>query len=136
MMRRYSVLLVIPILLGVLGSVSPQKETFQTNVLLERDISDYAGKDMMVTVRELTLKPGAVGSKHRHPGPVFVYVLEGDVEVEIEGSPPRVYHPGEIFSEIPHQLHLSTRNADPRRPARILSYILSRKGEPLTQPEN
>jgi len=136
-MRRSSVLLVLTILLGIaLGSGNPQKEMFQTKVLLEKNVSEYAGKDMVVTVRELTLQPGAVGSKHRHPGPVFVYVLEGDVEVEIDGAPPKVYHPGEIFSEEPHQLHLSTRNAGDGRPARILSLILSRKGEPLTQPEN
>ena len=136
-MRRSSVLLVLTILLGIaLGSGNPQKEMFQTKVLLEQNVSEYAGKDMVVTVRELTLQPGAVGSKHRHPGPVFVYVLEGDVEVEIDGAPPKVYHPGEIFSEVPHQLHLSTRNAGDGRPARILSLILSRKGEPLTQPEN
>jgi len=136
-MRPHSVLLVLTILLGIaLGSGNPQKEMFQTKVLLEKNVSEYAGKDMVVTVRELTLQPGAVGSKHRHPGPVFVYVLEGDVEVEIEGAPPKVYHPGEIFSEVPRQLHLSTRNAGDGRPARILSLILSRKGEPLTQPEN
>jgi quercetin dioxygenase-like cupin family protein len=91
-------LLVLTILLGIaLGSGNPQKEMFQTKVLLEENVSEYAGKDMVVTVRELTLQPGAVGSKHRHPGPVFVYVLEGDVEVEIEGALPKVYHPGEIF---------------------------------------
>jgi quercetin dioxygenase-like cupin family protein len=136
-MRRSSVLLVLTILLGIaLGSGNPQKEMFQTKVLLEKNVSEYAGKDMVVTVRELTLQPGAVGSKHRHPGLVFVYVLEGDVESGDRRSTRQGVPAWGDFFGGPHQLHLSTRNAGDGRPARILSFILSRKGEPLTQPEN
>lgn len=104
-------------------------------VLLRKDVTSYAKTDMVLTVREIVLPPGSVGEKHRHPGPVVVYVIDGDLEIQLQGQPPHVYHRGETFSEDPGQLHLSSRNASQTTPVRLLSYILSRNGEPLTQPE-
>ncbi len=112
-----------------------QQEVFQVKGLLQKDLSSYAGGDMLLTVGEVILAPGAVGTKHRHPGPTFVYVLEGAVEIELEGAPAKIYHAGESFYEDPHQLHIGTKNVNQTERARILAYHLSRKGEPLTQPE-
>ena len=89
----------------------------------------------MLTVRELEFAPGGIGEKHRHSGPLVVYVLSGSVEVHLEGQPPRIFHAGETFSENAHQLHISTRNVSKTKPVRLLSYIISHKGEALTQPE-
>jgi quercetin dioxygenase-like cupin family protein len=112
-----------------------QREAFQVKGLLKKDLSSHAGGDMLLTVGEVNLAPGATGSKHRHPGPTFVYVLEGAVEIELEGTSAKTYHKGESFYEEPHQLHITTRNVSQTEPARILVYHLSRKGKPLTQPE-
>jgi quercetin dioxygenase-like cupin family protein len=62
-------------------------------------------------------------------------VLSGSVEVHLDGQPPKVFHAGESFSEDAHQLHVSTRNISTTEPVRLLSYILSKKGETLTQRE-
>jgi quercetin dioxygenase-like cupin family protein len=104
-------------------------------VLLEKDISQYAKSDMVLTVRELEFPPGFMGTKHRHPGPVVVCVLEGELEVALEGQSPKTYERGQCFSEEAQQLHLYSRNVNKTEPVRIISYILSRKGEALTQPE-
>jgi quercetin dioxygenase-like cupin family protein len=112
-----------------------QQQAFRVKTLLEKDISSYAGGDILLSVGEITLAPGATGTRHRHPGPTFVYVLAGAVEVELEGAPATVYHVGETFYEEPQQLHISTKNVSTTEPARILAYHLSHKGEPLTQPE-
>src|SRR6516162_2204419 len=77
---------------------------------------------------------GLVGSKHRHPGPLVVCVLEGSLEIQSEGASPNTYKPGECFTEEPHQLHVYTRNPSRTRSARVISYILSRNGEALSQP--
>lgn len=42
------------------------------------------GKEM--TVVHFAIPPGYVGGKHMHPGPVFVYVLEGELTVVLEGG--------------------------------------------------
>ena len=111
------------------------QDAFKVKELLQKDISKYASGDMQLSVAEITLAPGAQGTKHRHPGPTFVYVLAGDVEAEFEGVPARTYHAGDTIYEDPRQLHISTRNPSKAAPARILVFHLSHNGEALTQPE-
>jgi quercetin dioxygenase-like cupin family protein len=36
---------------------------------------------------------------HRHPGPAFGYMLEGEMLFELEGEPERVIRAGETFWE-------------------------------------
>jgi quercetin dioxygenase-like cupin family protein len=44
--------------------------------------------------------PGDPGAPpHRHSGPAFGYVLEGEMLFELEGEPPRVLRAGEAFWE-------------------------------------
>lgn len=114
---------------------TPQVTSVYENMLLQKDISAYAKSDMVLTVRELKFPPKFKGTKHRHPGPVVVCVLEGSLEVALEGQTPKAYDRGQCFSEEPHQLHLYSQNVSETEPVRIISYILSRSGEPLTQPE-
>ena len=135
-MKSLQRFLMIPILFFVSGATGTHpQEAFQVKNLLEKDLNAYAGGNIVLSVGEITLVPGATGSKHRHPGPTFVYVLEGAVQVELEGAPVTVYRAGESFYEEPHQLHISTKNASHTEPARILVYHLSHKGEKLTEPE-
>jgi len=45
----------------------------------------------------ITLPPGDPGAPpHRHPGPLFGYVTEGEVLFELEGQPPRVLKAGDV----------------------------------------
>ncbi|ACU73922.1 Cupin 2 conserved barrel domain protein [Catenulispora acidiphila DSM 44928] len=51
------------------------------------------------TVR-VTLAPGDPGAPpHRHPGPVFGYVTQGEILFELEGEEPRVLRAGEAVFE-------------------------------------
>ncbi|HXC86645.1 MAG TPA: cupin domain-containing protein [Candidatus Cybelea sp.] len=109
---------------SVSPSIEPQ-EAFKAKELFEKDLHAYAGGDLVLSVGEITIAPGASGSRHRHPGPTFVYVLEGAVEIELEGAPAEVYLAGETFYEDPHQLHISTKNGSKTEPARILSTTLA-----------
>jgi quercetin dioxygenase-like cupin family protein len=46
------------------------------------------------------LPPGSAGfPPHRHSGPSFYYMLEGELKFELEGEPPRVIRAGEAFWE-------------------------------------
>ena len=52
---------------------------------------------MVVTIE---LPPGDPGTPpHRHSGPVFGYMLEGEMIFELEGEPERVIRAGEAFWE-------------------------------------
>lgn len=135
-MKSWRTLTMISLLFAALVPAgAQQQEAFKAKELLQKDLNAYAGGDLVLSVGEITIAPGASGAKHRHPGPTFVYVLEGAVEIELEGAPVRVYRTGETFYEDPRQLHIATRNLSKIESARILVYHLSHKGEPLTQPE-
>ena len=135
-MKAWRELMMISLLVtAILPAALQPQEAFKAKELLQKDLNAYAGGDLVLSVGEITIAPGASGARHRHPGPTFVYVLEGAVEIELEGEPAKVYRAGETFYEDPHQLHISTKNVSKAEPARILVYHLSHKGEPLTQPE-
>ncbi|MFF7216776.1 cupin domain-containing protein [Streptomyces sp. NPDC008238] len=51
------------------------------------------------TIR-VTLPPGDVGAPpHRHPGPLFGYVTQGEILFELEGQTPRVLRAGDALFE-------------------------------------
>ena len=57
-----------------------------------------AGAHAMTIVIEYP--PGCPGAPpHRHSGPAFGYVLEGEMVFELEGAAPRVIRAGEAFWE-------------------------------------
>jgi quercetin dioxygenase-like cupin family protein len=56
------------------------------------------GAEAMTVLIELP--PGAPGTPpHRHSGPVFGYMLEGEMIFELEGEPERIIRAGEAFWE-------------------------------------
>jgi len=54
------------------------------------------GKEM--TVVHLAIPPGFVGGKHLHTGPVFVYVLEGELTVTLSGET-KTFKAGDLYPE-------------------------------------
>jgi quercetin dioxygenase-like cupin family protein len=57
-----------------------------------------AGAEVMTVLIEFP--PGDPGTPpHRHPGPAFGYVVEGEIRFELEGEPERVIRAGEAFWE-------------------------------------
>jgi quercetin dioxygenase-like cupin family protein len=63
----------------------PGKGGAQVKLLSQRDIIEKLdGKKAKATIVEVTLAPGEVEAAHRHPGPAFGYVLEGEYEWAIE----------------------------------------------------
>lgn len=68
-------------------------------VLDEHMLSGVPAEAHMMTVL-LELPPGAPGTPpHRHSGPVFGYMIDGEMIFELEGEPARVIRAGEAFWE-------------------------------------
>lgn len=68
----------------------------QKKVLHQASLPGVEGKEM--TVAHFAFSPGFVGGKHMHPGPVFVYVLEGELTVDL-GSETKTFKAGELYAE-------------------------------------
>jgi quercetin dioxygenase-like cupin family protein len=85
-----------------------------------------------VTVITLTVGPGAVSPPHEHMGPVFAYLLKGEIENQVEPNPPQKYKPGEYFYEPPMHVHRSLRNLSNTEPAKLLIFQVGEKGRQFT----
>jgi quercetin dioxygenase-like cupin family protein len=77
--------------------------------------------------------PGDPGSPpHRHPGPAFGYVLEGEMLFELEGQAPRVVKAGEAFWEPGGDvIHYSDGNARDDVKLRFTVTMLCQPGQPM-----
>ncbi|MGH9377089.1 MAG: cupin domain-containing protein, partial [Terriglobia bacterium] len=53
------------------------------------------------TVVVVHYAPGEGSMPHRHPGPVFAYILEGTIISQVEPGPPITYEQGQAFYEPP-----------------------------------
>jgi quercetin dioxygenase-like cupin family protein len=90
-----------------------------------RDIAEKLdGQDTKATVVEVSLDPGRSGSPHRHPGPAFGYVLEGEYEWAIDDQPACVLKAGETFYEPSGCFHRVSRNPSADRKARFVAVVL------------
>ena len=105
--------------------------------LSQRDITEKVdGKDAQATVEEVTLGPGQEVPPHRHAGPVFGYVLEGEHEHALNDDPVTTYKAGDTFYEPSGCVHRVTRNPSKTAKTRLLAVILHpRDAKEVTVPE-
>ena len=93
--------------------------------LSQREIIEKLdGKDTGATVSIVTIGPGQKDSAHRHTGPVFGYVLEGEYEHAIDNEPIKTYKAGETFYEPSGSVHRVAHNPSARTETRLLAVIL------------
>ena len=93
--------------------------------LSQREIIEKLdGKDTRATVSMVTIGPGQKDSAHRHTGPVFGYVLEGEYEHALDNEPIKTYKAGETFYEPSGSVHRVAHNPSAKTETRLLAVIL------------
>ena len=125
--------LAVGLLVGTLGErfLSAQPSPIKRTELLKQDIIEMAGKEGVLYMAELA--PGAVAGKHTHPGPEFAYVLEGALQLELEGQPPKTIKAGEAFHN-PTKIVHDAKNPSTTGATKVLVFMLIDKGQPLATP--
>jgi quercetin dioxygenase-like cupin family protein len=99
--------------------------------LLTRDVIGAAGKQvLMITV---TYVPGGASLPHRHDAQVFVYVLQGQMRMQVRGQAAVTLGPGQTFYEGPQDIHQVSANASQSVPARILVFMVKDKARPASR---
>lgn len=113
-----------------------ENDTAKVTELSRRDIVEKLdGKDAGVTVEEVTIEPGERVRPHRHAGPVFGYVLEGEYEHALNDDRVTTYKAGDTFYEPSGCVHRVTRNPSATTKTRLLAVILHpRDTEKVTIP--
>jgi quercetin dioxygenase-like cupin family protein len=93
--------------------------------LSQREIIEKLdGKDARATVQVVTIEPGQKDSAHRHVGPVFGYILEGEYEHALNDEPIKTFKAGETFYEPSGSVHRVPQNPSSETNTRLLAVIL------------
>jgi quercetin dioxygenase-like cupin family protein len=126
--------------IGIGGMALPQHtgmDQVKVTQLSQRDIIEKLdGKAARATVKEVTFEPGQEDSPHRHTGPVFGYVLEGEYEHALNDEPVKKYKAGDTFYEPSGSVHRVARNPSSKTKTRLLAVILHpRDAKDVTVPE-
>jgi quercetin dioxygenase-like cupin family protein len=122
---------------GAMSAAQHGDDGEKVKVLSATDIKEKLdGKDAKSTVVEVTIEPGRAGVPHRHPGPGFGYVLEGEYELGIDDQPARVLKAGETFYEPTGCLHRVSRNPGKVRTRLIAVVLHPRDARQIAVPES
>ncbi|WP_028933758.1 cupin domain-containing protein [Pseudonocardia spinosispora] len=100
--------------------------TRMTGTDLQQVVPPFIPQGSHVMTRILDLPPGDPGlGPHRHSGPVFGYMLEGEMLFELEGAAPYVIKQGEAFWEPGGDvIHYTAANLLDDRNSRFLVVML------------
>ncbi len=141
-LRRTLLTLLAGVTLGVGGfalaqAVHDHGKGPQVKVLSSVDVEEMvSGKPTKATTLEVTFEPGAAGEPHRHPGPIFGYVLEGEFETQVGDAPLRKLKAGDSFYEPTMAAHVVSRNPSDKARTRVLAVLLhERDAKTLVIPE-
>ncbi len=95
-------------------------------------VSPISGvEDKEVAIINVTMEPGASSPRHTHPGDCYGAVLEGTVELVVEGQAPRRFSAGQAWHNPRGPVHYFKNVGD--TPARLINILVVDKGKPRTQ---
>lgn len=117
--------------LFLVAAASPARAA-DVKELFAIDLPDYPGKEGRMI--EVSYPPGAKDVVHRHDAHAFVYVLEGEIIMQLKGKPAVTLKAGQTFYEGPTDVHVVGRNASATEPARFVVVLLKKKGAPVLTP--
>ena len=125
-----------PRVAGFIGEQQPAANP--SRAVAQKDAPKVNLDGWHMTATEITIPPGAPpGRKHRHPGFVIGYVLEGQYNFAVNDQAPKVVNAGEMFFEsfdAPGEVHSASGNASATQPVKFLAIVFTKKGDPVTIP--
>jgi quercetin dioxygenase-like cupin family protein len=114
--------------LAIAGVAIAQQSGIKRTPLQKVDFP--AGYNTVTAIAELP--PGAAAGRHIHPGAETGYVLEGELELLIDGQPPRKLKAGDSYQIPEGAVHDAKAGGD--KPMKVLGVYVVKAGEPLAKP--
>lgn len=87
-------------------------------------------EDKEVAFINVSMDPGAASPRHTHPGDCYGVVLEGSVELVVDGQDGRRFVPGQAWHNPRGPGHYFRNVGD--TPARLVNTLIVEKGKPRT----
>lgn len=133
-MRIAAVVLATVLSAFALGSLAPRANAQSVGVsskpLLRSTVSGDSVKESVILSIEFA--PGATTGRHTHPGDEYAVVLQGTLELRIEGQDARRVTAGEAYHNPQGVVH-ETRNVGDSVAKTVATFIVE-KGKPRTVP--
>jgi quercetin dioxygenase-like cupin family protein len=122
------------LLVTVLLAASPlawaQAPGVTAKPLIRTTVSGDEGKQAYVLAIEFA--PGATTGRHTHPGDEYAAVLEGTLELRLDGQAPRRVTAGEAYHNARGIVHETVNVGN--GPARTVATFVIEQGKPITVP--
>ena len=119
----------LTIVLAVTGALLAQNPAIKRTVVKSGDVS-VPGREAVIANVEIV--PGGSAGRHTHPGDEISYVLAGEGEILMDGTPPLKVKPGDGFI-IPGGARHDAHNTG-TQPLRLVGVYVIEKGKPLATP--
>ena len=130
MTTRVLVLAFVSLLAAAPASAPPEPTVKE---LMLKEFKDLPGKEGLLI--QVEYPPGGADPVHRHDAHGFVYVLEGEIVMQVKGGEEVTLKPGESWYEGPDDVHVVGRNASDTKPAKFIVFLVKKKGAPVLIPE-
>ena len=130
MTTRVLVLAFVSLLAAAPASAPPEPTVKE---LMLKEFKDLPGKEGLLI--QVEYPPGGADPVHRHDAHGFVYVLEGEIVMQVKGGKEVTLKPGESWYEGPDDVHVVGRNASDTKPAKFIVCLVKKKGAPVLIPE-
>ena len=127
----YSVLLLAALLPGICAAQQPTPATpsFSSKAVHVSPITGDDKKELVLI--SVSIVAGGGVPLHTHPGDCLGSVIEGTVELLVEGQPARKVSVGEAYNNLRGTVHGFRNIGDAQ--ARLLNNLVADKGAPRTQ---
>ena len=119
----------VGLVLALAAALSAQNPAIKRTVVKTGDVS-VPGREAVITNVEIA--PGGAAGRHTHPGDEISYVLTGEGEILMEGTPPLKIKAGDGFV-IPGGTKHDAHNTGTQSLRLVAVYVVE-KGKPLATP--
>ncbi len=113
---------------AILDAQTSKMPPAAVKTLMREPLGDIPNPEASMLI--LTVPPGTVSRPHKHFGPVFAYILQGQIENQVDPEQPKTYNAGDFFYEPTMHVHRLLRNLSETETAKILVFQVQEKGKP------
>ena len=117
------------VLVVAAAAPSAQQPGFTRAVMQDQNLS-VQGRHAVVARAEFI--PGGVAGRHTHPGEELGYIVEGTLELQIDGQPPKTLKAGDVFF-VPAGVIHDGKNVGSGKAVVLATYVVE-KGKPVASP--
>lgn len=120
--RAFAAVALVPLCMA--AAPADKANRGKVSTVYDHALPSVPGKSLRGVLVEYA--PGGSSPAHMHAKSAFIYatVLEGEIRIQVNDAPARVYRAGENWTEYPGDRHNISANASKTKPARLLAVFV------------